>query len=174
MAIQARFRYSIGKDRQIAFDFTNGDRARFGQWIEGYRPTVNGNTVSWQKSAPVDSSYRSLREYLDVVFTYAGTYSLSKELQVVKQSDDIEIGDILVLPGFPGHAVMVADIAANEKTGERVFLLIQGFTPAQDIHVLKNDSDPELSPWFSISSDSPVTVLWYEFTRDHLRRFRSD
>ncbi|MBU2624734.1 MAG: DUF4846 domain-containing protein, partial [candidate division Zixibacteria bacterium] len=90
---------------------------------------------------------------------------------VVEKADDVEIGDILVLPGFPGHAVMVADVAANLQTGERVFLLIQGFSPAQDIHLLINESNPELSPWFSISSDSPVKVLWYEFTRDHLRRF---
>ncbi|MBU1319500.1 MAG: DUF4846 domain-containing protein [candidate division Zixibacteria bacterium] len=168
---RAEYLYTIGKSRQIAFNFTSGDRADFYLWAEGYRPTVNGNTVSWQKSAPVDSSYRSLRAYIDIVFAYAGTYSLSKELQVVEKADDVEIGDILVLPGFPGHAVMVADVAANLQTGERVFLLIQGFSPAQDIHLLINESNPELSPWFSISSDTPVKVLWYEFTRDHLRRF---
>lgn len=170
--LRAEYLYSIGKQRDIAFNFTSGDRADFYLWAEGYRPTVNENDVSWKKSANADSSYRSLREYLDIVFTYAGTYSLSDELQSVDASEDIRIGDVLVIPGFPGHAVMVADVAVNEETGDRVFLLIQSFTPAQDIHLLRNESDPELSPWFSISSEKPIKVMWYEFTWDHLRRFQ--
>lgn len=37
-------------------------------------------------------------------------------------------------------------MAENNK-GEKIYLLAQGFMPAQDIHVLVNFVDTDLSPW---------------------------
>ena len=71
---------------------------------------------------------------------YAGTHSLFKELQPVPDTSLLQIGDIFIEPGFPGHAVMVADMAFHKNTGKKIFLLVQSFMPAQEIHILKNPS----------------------------------
>ena len=44
---------------------------------------------------------------------------------------------MLIKGGSPGHIVMITDEAINEK-GEKVFLLFQGNTPAQTVHLVKN------------------------------------
>jgi hypothetical protein len=66
---------------------------------------------------------------MHVVLAYAGTYSLEHELKPVPLGD-IEIGDVFVKGGFPGHAVLVADMVENSATGEKRFLLIQSYMPA--------------------------------------------
>jgi len=53
--------------------------------------------------------------------------------------------EILLAPP-PGHAVIVVDMAEDAK-GQRAFLLAQSYMPAQDIHILKNPMDADLSPW---------------------------
>jgi hypothetical protein len=35
------------------------------------------------------------------------------------------------------------------NSGEKVFLLAQSYMPAQEIQILKNSTNSELSPWFS-------------------------
>ena len=51
--------------------------------------------------------------------------------------ENIEIGDVFIQGGFPGHAIIVVDLAENE-VGEKCFLVAQSYMPAQEIHVLKN------------------------------------
>ena len=68
-------------------------------------------------------------------------------MKPVNDSKSIQPGDIFVYGGFPGHAVTVMAVAKNE-TGKKIFLLSQGYMPAQDIHILKNYNDPDLSPWY--------------------------
>ena len=72
---------------------------------------------------------------MDVVFAWAGTYSLERELKPAALAD-IAAGDVFIKGGFPGHAVLVADVVENRTTGEKRFLLLQSYMPAQDIHVL--------------------------------------
>lgn len=155
----------------IHFNFTSGFKADFRKWSEGYRPAINGNAVSWVKKSQPDSSYQSFREYLNVVFTYAGTASLSKELTPVHDVHQIKIGDVFVQGGFPGHAEIVVDVAIHQATGQKVFLLAQSFMPAQEIHILKNPGDLGLSPWYSVEfGDMLVTPEW-TFRKTDLKRF---
>ena len=86
---------------------------------------------------------------MDVVFTWAGTYSLEREL-TPKPVAELTAGDLFIKGGFPGHAVLVADAVENRATGERRFLLLQSFMPAQDIHVLKNRPIADGSPWYPL------------------------
>ena len=110
---------------------------------------------------------------MDSVFTWAGTYSLSKELVPVKDATKIEVGDVFIQGGFPGHAVLVADVATNKK-GERVFLLLQSYMPAQDIHVLENPGDTKLSPWYSATETGTLVTPEWEFERSDLKRFSDE
>ena len=126
----------------IHFKFTNGFRADYSKWALGNRIDVQGNEVKWVKTADRSYEYKIFRRYLDVVFTYSGTYSLAQEL-VKAEYLDIQPGDIFIRGGSPGHAVIVVDVARNNTTGQKIFLLAQSYMPAQDIHVLINPSDPE-------------------------------
>jgi hypothetical protein len=155
----------------IHFKFTNGFQADYEKWALGYRIDVQGNVVKWVKTADRSYEYKVFRRYLDVVFTYAGTYSLAREL-LKAEYRDIQPGDVFIRGGSPGHAVIVVDVAVNKSTGQKIFLLAQSYMPAQDIHALINPSDPDLSPWYSMNPDDKIiqTPEW-EFGVDELKRF---
>ena len=73
--------------------------------------------------------------------------------------------------GFPGHAVLIVDMAEHEERGDKLFLIVQSYMPAQDIHILVNPADAQLSPWYSIDfGDVLVTPEW-NFDAGELRRF---
>lgn len=78
-----------------------------------------------------------MEKFLEVVFNYCGTPSLDKETHQVHDLNDLQIGDIFVKGGTPGHAMTVMAIALNQK-GEKTFMLAQSYIPAQDIHIVKN------------------------------------
>lgn len=134
----------------IAFHFTNGFLASYDRWRNGERIKVVGNTVSWYPSTAFDDSYKSFRKYLTMVFSYAGTLSLNKEL-VAKKLADINIGDVFIQGGSPGHAVIVVDMAIHESTGEKIFLMAQSYMPAQDIHIIKKNKNFSYGPWYTLS-----------------------
>ncbi|MHB9109218.1 MAG: DUF4846 domain-containing protein [Armatimonadota bacterium] len=167
--LRAEYLYHRKRYADIHFNFTSGDRASFTKWAEGYRATVRGNRVSWRKTAKPDSSYPSFRKYLDLVFTYAGTASFSKEMHRVPVKD-MQIGDVFIRGGSPGHAVIVVDMAVDSR-GKKYFLLAQSYMPAQDIHLLVNPNNARLSPWYALDfGDTLVTPEW-TFTAKELSRF---
>lgn len=170
--MRSEYFYSNAMYDSIAFNFTSGDRASFSDWITGYRPRVNGNDVTWLKMPEPDSSYKTFREYLRTVFMYAGSYSLEQELIPVDDVCSVEPGYIFIEGGFPGHAVFVVDACTDRESGKRLYLLAQGFMPAQDFHVLVNPNDNQLSPWYDcVIGDSLITPEWI-FDRDDLMRFK--
>jgi len=169
--LRAEYLYSTGNHNAIAFDFTSGDEARFVQWAEGYRPRVTGNRVSWVQKANRDYSYQNFRRYLNTVFMYAGTYSLSRELHRVSSINELNIGDVFIQGGFPGHAVLVVDMAINRQSGKKVFLLAQSYMPAQEIHILKNPGNAELNPWYELDFGEQLNTPEWTFSRTHLKRW---
>jgi Domain of unknown function (4846) len=165
--LRAEYLFSRGAFPDIAFDFTSGDRYRFRSYAEGITPAVAGNAVSWRQGRRNGASHESLRRWLDIVFTYAGTMSLSRELSPVESLSDAAVGDALILPGSPGHAVLIVDMATDPATGRKAVLLAQGYMPAQSVHILMSADD---SPWFHLDGDRIVAGPWV-FTADRLRRF---
>ncbi|WP_334145864.1 DUF4846 domain-containing protein [Hyphomicrobium sp.] len=150
MRLRAEWLYSLGRDGEIAFNDTDGKRRRF-------------------SSAP-RKDHAGLRKYMDLVFAYAGTYSLERELKPVA-ADGLAIGHVFIKGGFPGHAVLVVDMVENRATGERRFLLLQSYMPAQDMHILKNPNASDGSPWYATPvGDQLVTPEW-SFPRTALRRW---
>jgi len=169
--LRAEYLFATGKADAVRFNFTSGDRADFARWRDGWRPAIQGNTVRWVRSAAADASHASLRRYLDTVFTYAGSASLSAEMTAVPTGEPVRIGDVFIRGGFPGHAVIVVDEAENRRTGRRAILLAQSFMPAQDMHVLVNPSSPALSPWYEADFGDTLRTPCWTFRRDELRRF---
>jgi len=169
--LRAEYLLSAGKTGDIAFTLTNGHKAAFADWAAGQRPTVENNRVTWRKSAQPDSSHRSLRRYLDFVYAYAGTLSLSRELKAVGEHEPIEAGDVFIHGGSPGHVVIVLDTATNPTTHHRVFLLAQGYMPAQEMHVLKNPNSESLSPWYDADFAETLTTPEWVFKRGEHKHF---
>jgi hypothetical protein len=159
--------HAIGKDADICFRFTNGSPARWTDWRAGIRPRNQGAKTVWSRTQAPDASYASFRRYLDIVFVYAGTYSLQRELEHVADPRHIEAGDVFIEGGFPGHAVLVLDVAEDE-TGRRAVLLGQSYMPAQEIHMLRG---PGADPWYVIMGDHPLTTPQWDFPAGVLRRF---
>ncbi len=171
MRLRAEYLRWRGRPDEIAFRFTSGDTARWSRWIDGWRPEVDGNSVTWRRSAPLDSSYRNFRDYLDTVFMYAGSYSLQRDLPRRRSMHEMMPGDLFIDGGFPGHVVIVMDVAVHDQTGERIFLAAQGFTPAQDFHILVNANDAALNPWYRCNfGDTLITPNW-EFAPGQLHYF---
>jgi Domain of unknown function (4846) len=152
---------------KITFNFTNGFEAKYSEWIKGNRINVSGNKVSWQKSAQPSNTYKDFRNFMDIVFSYAGTLSLAKSLKP-KDIKDILAGDVFIRGGSPGHAVIVVDVAEN-KAGEKVFLLAQSYMPAQETQILKNFNDNKLSPWYSSTVTGELVTPQWTFSLDQLK-----
>lgn len=168
MRLRAEWLWSAGRGGEIGFNYTGGGRVSWARWAKGDRPSEDGKR--WSARAKPDHSYSNFRRYLDQVFSYAGTYSLERELKPVPL-DSMQIGDVFIRGGFPGHAVLVADMAVNAATGEKRFLLLQSYMPAQDIHVLRNLSDPDRSPWYPAAFDGDLVTPEWTFARTSLRRW---
>ncbi|HHW01227.1 MAG TPA: DUF4846 domain-containing protein [Thermoanaerobacterales bacterium] len=170
--IRLRAEYLFGKRQydRIHFNFTNGFRADYSKWMQGYRIKVSGNKAAWVKTAGHSADYEDFRRYLDTVFSYAGTLSLSRELKPVSL-EKMEIGDVFIQGGTPGHCVIVVDMAENRETGEKIFMLAQSYMPAQDIHVLKNHDDPGMSPWYAVKPERALVTPEWTFEWSDLKRF---
>jgi len=171
MRLRAEYFYAGGYYDSISFDFTSGDAMPFRKWMEGIRPEVDGDIVRWIRTDDVDSSYTNFRNYLDIVFTYAGSYSLNKQLKPKENICNIEIGDIFIEGGFPGHAVIVVDVAVDKSSGKRKFLLAQSYMPAQDIHILKCPYKIPSSPWYNCDIGERLITPEWIFDKDDLKRF---
>lgn len=169
--LRAEYLFSLGAAGDLAFDFTSGDRYRFQSYAKGVAPAVAGAKVTWRTGQRQGLSHDSLRRWLDIVFNYAGTLSLSRELQPVPRLSDAAIGDVLVHGGTPGHAVLIVDLAVEPASGRKVALLAQGFMPAQSVHLLRNPLDPALSPWFALADGQPIVMPEWSLRPDELRRF---
>jgi hypothetical protein len=169
MRLRAEYLFKQKEYGKIHFKFTNGFNATYTKWAEGYRIKVSGNTVSWYKATDASPSYESFRKYMDLVFTYAGTLSLSKELKVVAFKD-LQPGDVFIRGGSPGHAVIVTDVA-QDTSGKKIFMLSQSYMPAQEIHILKNLHSDELSPWYDLNSENTLYTPEWTFEKSELKRF---
>lgn len=149
MRLRASYLYEQAKFNEIVF-YDNARRP--------YRYTGNKK----------DSIY--FERYLENVFAYCGTLSLQKQLKPVSEIQQVMPGDVLIKGGSPGHAVIVLDVAEN-KNGEKIYLLAQSYMPAQDIHILRNPANNHNDPWYTVSHQTNIITPEWVFTTRDLRRW---
>lgn len=162
MFIRATWLFEQKQYEQIAFRATDGTWLNYGEWCKGVRYVLKGQKLlTVRRSAQsVSPEYRSnLDRFLLQVFAYCGTASLSKQMKRKPANSSPELGDVFLQPGHPGHVMLVADLARNGK-GEIVFILLQGFMPAQDIHLVKSIQTYYLQPWQRFTGGSFQTPEW--------------
>lgn len=145
MRLRAEYLFATGQYEKILFTDNEGGKYPFSQ--------------------PYNKTH--LLSYLQTVFGMCGSASLSKQLKPA-DVDSIRPGDVLIRGGFPGHAVMVMDVAVN-KEGRSIYLLAQGYMPAQDMHVLINPADENLSPWYEVDDAATIITPEYVFNRNELK-----
>lgn len=170
MRLRAEYLYGRKMYDKISFNFVCEFKADYATWMQGNRIVVKRNDAYWVKRTGYSDDYESFKQYLDMVFAYAGTESLEKEMKKVKLSD-MQIGDVFLKGSLPGHCVIIVDMAENEDTGEKLFMIAQSYMPAQDIHILKNDNDKSISPWYSANFGQILKTPEWKFTDDQLYRF---
>ena len=170
MRLRGEYLYNRGDYDKIHFNLTNGFRVDYNKWIKGYRVMVEGNKTYWRKKTEESNSYEDFRNYMELIFTYAGTLSLAQELEPVELSK-MEIGDIFIQGGSPGHAVIVVDMAINQETGKKVYMLAQSYMPAQDIQILVNPKDKTISPWYVLDDLPQIITPEWSFDKTDLMRF---
>lgn len=171
MRLKADYHFQQKEYDKIKFNFTNGFPVAYSEWRKGKRMIVEGNKTYWNNGQKPSTTYSDYWNYLELIFTYAGTASLSKEMKSINLSE-MEIGDVLIQGGHPGHAVIVVDMAQNKNTSEKIYLLAQSYMPAQELQILQNPNRADLSPWYKLNVDNQVVTPEWSFTFKDLKRFQ--
>jgi hypothetical protein len=154
MRLKAEYLFKQKKYDEIHFNFLSDGKPRY------YKDYADG-----------DYSEKKFNKYLDWVYAFANSASLHDELKSVGNINDIKPGDVLIQKKNPyGHAIIVVDMATNED-GDKICLFAQSYMPAQELQILVNPNDSSLSPWYKLEEGDIHTPEW-EFTSDHLRRFK--
>ena len=169
MRLRGEYLWSIGKSDEVCFNFTSGDKCCWREWRTGVRPDIG----IWHGKGPVNSSREGFEKYLKAVFGFSGTLSLSRDLARISPIS-LQAGDIIIQGGSPGHAVLVVDMAENDR-GEKVMLLGRSYMPAQDFHILKNRGS-SYSPWYQVNDSGILeTPSWkpFDLAKD-CRRFAAE
>lgn len=164
--LHAEWLWSLGR-RDESYRAASGADMPFVRWLAGERVVADGMSIAWKKmTKPSAPTHPVFRAYLDAVFGWANTGSISKQGAPVDVAD-LAPGDYVVSPGAPGHAVLVLDVA-RAADGRRVALLGQGYMPAQSFQILRASDG---SPWFTIDPSKPLdTPFWDPFPWTSLRR----
>jgi len=141
--------------------------------MKGKRMEVIGNKTNWVQKENPSNLYKDFWNYMELIFTYAGTASLSKELES-KEIDDMKAGDVFIQGGFPGHAVIVVDMARHNETGDAIFLLAQSYMPAQELQILENPNSDKLGAWYKLNSEEKLITPEWTFLSGSLKTFEKE
>ena len=168
MLIRAEYFYQKKEYDKINFNFVSGFNAQYSKWMQGYRINPNGKGSYYKKASP-SNTYKDFRSFMNIVFGYAGTLSMEKEMKP-QSLENMKIGDVFIMGGSPGHAVIIVDMAENDK-GEKIFMLAQSYMPAQQTQILINPADRNMGVWYSLKGKTVLETSEWRFPLEKLRKF---
>ena len=165
MRLHAEWRWHLGQVDDLAYP-SGGGPIPWSRYLRGETPVVVGNSFRWRGGRPRQPIHAQFRRYLDQVFSWANTVSLARHA-TKPAPDEVRPGDFFVLPGSPGHTVLLLDIA-RAPDGRTVALIGQSYMPAQSFQVLRAASG---RVWFELDAGRDVaTPFWRPFPWTALRR----
>lgn len=165
--LRSEYLFSQKKYTQIGFHFNSGIYYSLTDYLEGIRPIFKKRQQILSKTnAASVLSHASLRKWLDIVYAYANTVSLCKEL---KKADGLQTGTVIIFPGNPGHCCIIIDEAITDKQ-DTVYKMAEGYMPAQSIYVLSNPYEPEWNPWYHLGKGE-INTASCSFRSYYLRKF---
>jgi len=150
MRLRGEYLYSQKKYNDVSFNFVSGFKCDYIHYADGYRY----HNDHWVLKAKKDYGYNTFMNYMQLVFAYAGTLSLEKELKPVSNPNELKAGDVFIHGGSPGHCFIVMDVVENAQH-QKQFLLAQSFMPAQNLQVLQNAPGYY---WFNMDK---IPSIWY-------------
>ncbi|WP_273320608.1 DUF4846 domain-containing protein [Vallitalea guaymasensis] len=155
--LNAEYLFKTEQYNDISYPFANGFTAEYSKWMEGNRLVTKDNQLEWAQKTDPSNTYEDLKRYLDIVYSYSNTDALNHYLEPV-DIKDIQIGDMFVKKACIGRCVIVADMAINESTNEKIVLLAMSdnFTTSE-IGIIRNLYDRGLVCWFRIPSENGET-----------------
>ncbi len=164
MRLHAEWSWSRGR-RDMSYRAASGLMLPFERWSRGERIQANGASIAWVPGGGRVDDHAGFRKYLDAVFAWSNTVSLDKQARRVLAAD-VRPGDFFVLPGNPGHTVLVLDLA---RQGDRKLALLgQSYMPAQNFQVLRPRAG---AVWFELDPERDVaTPFWRPFPWTSLGR----
>ncbi len=158
MQLVGDYLYEKGRYSDIVFQLSGGSKLKFSTWSGG------------------DYSRAKYLSFMSSVYCSANTYSL------MSQSESVNLNIKDIFPGayfimkkdsnhLYGHAVYVIDVAKNAK-GEVAFLLAQGSTPSQDMHIFLNPLHPD-DPWYYSSEiGNSFAIPFWTFSTSNLYYYK--
>ena len=156
--------FTIGKNFAFTFD----------KWRQGNELKSSGNDLEWTGGGEDSNSEENFKAYLSTLFVYISMNTLRKDLTQIEDvdGDEIQVGDIYIAKNADDRelAVMVADICRNDETGERLMLLVQGGSPAQQLHIVDNPTNAAIAPWYPCGFTSELSTP--DLTLDVEKRYR--
>jgi len=162
MRLRGEYLYHEKRYSEISFNFVSGFKCDYIHYANGYRY----HNDRWVLKAKKDYGNDTFMGYMQLVFSYAGTLSLEKELHPVNNPNDLKAGDVFIHGGSPGHCFIVMDVVEHNQHKKQL-LLAQSFMPAQNLQVLQYYPGYY---WFSMDK---LTSIWYGelITPQYLRKF---
>ena len=151
--LHAEYLWSRGARDKISYLSATKLNMPLSRWEKGQRLIPNGANVFWAvKGKPAEVDHAEFRKYLDAIFNWANSTSLSPRSTPVTDPKDLLAGDFFLQSQSPNHVAVVLDLA-EKPSGERVALLGQARNPAESIHVVRPG---KATPWFSVRPPVPV------------------
>jgi hypothetical protein len=103
MKLRADYLFEKHLYDQILFLTTSGDKISFESWLKGIRWKEQGTKlISYNVNKGRGNIQQEYNLFMEFVFSYCGTYSLSKQMKPVNDSRSIQPGDVFVYGGLSG------------------------------------------------------------------------
>jgi hypothetical protein len=152
--LYAEFLWAKNQTADLILPLPGGYWLKWNDWHDGFRPIFNGINVTMKKSGQSNSSVESYKSYLNIIYSESHTQQFFHAYLPVERKE-VQIGDIVIKKGTKGHAVMIVDLARNDK--DELFALIgNGDTPACQFFLLNHRKD---SPWIPLDFDEEYLNL---------------
>lgn len=119
---------------------------------------------NYLKQNKVSVSEKSFRDYLEKLMSWAGSLSVDNYDTDPVSWSDVQIGDIIIEGGTPGHVVTIVDMAVSEDSDAIAVLLVQGFQPVQETEVVNGN-------WVYINELEPFDA-GIGFTSENIKRYK--
>jgi hypothetical protein len=165
--LRSEYLFSQKKYAQIGFHFNSGIYYSLMDYLRGIRPIFkNRQQILAKTNGACVLTHTSFRRWLDIVYTYANTVSLCKEL---KKAEGLQTGTVIIFPGNPGHCCIIIDEALTDKQ-DTVYKIAEGYMPAQSIYILSNPYEPEWNPWYHLGKGD-INTASCSFRSYYLKKF---
>ena len=172
--MRANYLFTNGIKDQLYYNFVSGYNAKYNDWLSHYYK-IRGSSVSLEpRTNPLEDNLETFAKWIRQIWMYANTWSIDTYNSDSVAIKDMKPGDFFIQSNPPpavGHAINIVDVAVNQGTGEKVFMLSQSFMPAQQTHILLNSETGGV--WYSLNEFNDIETPEWMFTVNELKRFKN-